>query len=322
MINRHTHKKIFLLVYVMDIRKYDAFLKNLQKNSIDVYASDNKQKVMSLLRSHEVAAVLTVHESENYHEVNFLRYIMQQYPHIQRILMTTELNSDIIEYAVNKAHINYIIHSPSTEEKIVDIIRKGFKRYLDVSRPFEKIDELIEYVQKFKHEAYTDPLTQLLSRRTFDDVIDRAYQLYQDKKIPVTLIMLDLDNFKKLNDTYGHPAGDQVLREFAVLLKKNSRTEDSVFRYGGEEFAIVAHGSSTEKIQLFVDRILQEVRETVVKFENKEIRFTFSAGIETLSEEMTTENLIRRADAALYFAKANGRNQVIVFKSDMISLIT
>jgi diguanylate cyclase (GGDEF)-like protein len=246
---------------------------------------------------------------------------MQQHPNIQRIFLAQNLNSKLMEYAINKAHINYFLALPFTTSSLVDVIRKAFKRYIYVSRPYEKIDELIEYVQMFKQEAHTDKLTQLFNRRSFDDIMERAFELYQKKKIPVTLILLDIDHFKKLNDSYGHQAGDEVLRVLGFILKDSSRAEDSVFRYGGEEFAVVAHGDSTEKIQLFVDRILQKVRDTVVIFENKEIRFTISAGIETLTENLSMDQLIRNADAALYFAKSHGRDQVIVFKSDMLALL-
>jgi diguanylate cyclase (GGDEF)-like protein len=320
-INRHTQKEIQLLVYNIAPDDQLIELNFLRSEDIPVLISENKQETMSLLRSHEIGALLTYNRSDNNYEINFLRYIMQQHPNIQRIFLAQNLNSKLMEYAINKAHINYFLALPFTTSSLVDVIRKAFKRYIYVSRPYEKIDELIEYVQMFKQEAHTDKLTQLFNRRSFDDIMERAFELYQKKKIPVTLILLDIDHFKKLNDSYGHQAGDEVLRVLGFILKDSSRAEDSVFRYGGEEFAVVAHGDSTEKIQLFVDRILQKVRDTVVIFENKEIRFTISAGIETLTENLSMDQLIRNADAALYFAKSHGRDQVIVFKSDMLALL-
>jgi diguanylate cyclase (GGDEF)-like protein len=148
--------------------------------------------------------------------------------------------------------------------------------------------------------------------------MQRAIELFREKKIPISLIMLDIDFFKKLNDTYGHSAGDEVLRQFSNILKKNIRVEDSVFRYGGEEFAIVAHGNTKEDIKVFTERILAEVQSTVVKYKKHKMQFTFSAGIEAMKEGLTRETLIQRADAALYWAKNSGRNQVICFEERML----
>ena len=133
--------------------------------------------------------------------------------------------------------------------------------------------------------------------------------------------LIDIDHFKAINDTYGHAAGDEVLREFSNILKRNVRIEDSVFRYGGEEFAMVAHGDTIEDIQLFVERILSEVRNTRVVYEDKEISFAFSAGIERVHPKITKSELIKRADAALYFAKNNGRNQVVCFNDEMLKVL-
>jgi diguanylate cyclase (GGDEF)-like protein len=180
------------------------------------------------------------------------------------------------------------------------------------------IDELTEYVRKFREAANTDSLTKLLNRRTFDEVMQRAIELFHEKKIPISLIMLDIDYFKKLNDTYGHSAGDEVLRQFSHILKKNIRVEDSVFRYGGEEFAIVAHGNTKEDIQIFTERILAEVQSTVVKYKKNKIKFTFSAGIEAMQDGLTRQTLIQRADFALYHAKKSGRNQVVCFEEFML----
>jgi diguanylate cyclase (GGDEF)-like protein len=125
---------------------------------------------------------------------------------------------------------------------------------------------------------------------------------------------LDLDDFKKLNDTYGHQAGDEVLKNFGRILQENMRQEDSAFRYGGEEFAIIASGDKEKNIKLFIDRIRKQVKEEIITFEDNKISFTFSAGISCVQKNFSKNDLINAADQALYHAKKHGKDRVIVYQ--------
>jgi len=270
------------------------------------------------MKKNEVAAVLTVQNPPDNKTIFFLRIIMQQYPLIQRILLSTMLEKDSMEMAINKAHINYFLLLPVTNELLVEVIEKSFKRYANISRPYEKINVLNEYVGKFRQEAQTDTLTQLLNRRAFMGVLNEALKLFQTKHIPCSLIMLDLDHFKLLNDRYGHMAGDKVLRVFSEIVRRNIRSEDSAFRYGGEEFALITPMDSMDKIKIFIERILHETRATTVVYDRQKIHFTFSGGIAGIEKRMTRAKLIRHADAALYAAKKQGRNRIVIFKPAMI----
>ena len=321
MLRRHSRKKIYLVIYLPKPTQLALHSEYMSQYEIDIYISSDKISTMNFIKEKEVGSLLMINDGNNNDAVPFLRYVMRQNPNIQRILLSTTMEEDYIEAAVNKAHINYFLRLPVEKEKILEIVRKAFRRYASVSRPAELIDELTEYVREFREEANTDALTKLLNRRTFDEVISRALELFEEKQIPISLVMMDIDHFKKLNDTYGHAAGDEVLREFSNILKRNVRIEDTVFRYGGEEFAMVAHGDTIEDIKLFVERILSEVQNTQVAYEDKKISFSFSAGIERVHPKITKSELIKRADAALYYAKNNGRNQVICFKDEMLKVL-
>ena len=121
-----------------------------------------------------------------------------------------------------------------------------------------------------------------------------------------------------MNDTYGHSAGDEVLRFFGKILQKNMRQEDFAFRYGGEEFAVIASGDIAQNIKMFVNRIRVEFKNTQIKFEGREISVTFSAGIASMSKDFSQNDLIKAADAALYNAKSQGKDQIVIYEKNML----
>jgi diguanylate cyclase (GGDEF)-like protein len=312
-------RKLFLLIYNPTPAALQLDTGYLSAQGIQLLFAETKKETLEAMKKNEVAAVLTMHQPHNNHAVLFLRYIMQQYPTTQRILIAEVLDKEMIALAVNKAHINYLLFLPVEKEELHTLITKSFKRYLALSHPFRKINELMEYVHKFRKEAQTDTLTQLLNRRSFMSILKRAVELYQSHHISFSLVMLDLDHFKILNDTYGHMAGDRVLRQFSEILRRNTRSEDSVFRYGGEEFAIITQMDSAEKIKVFIERILNETRETSIPYDKQQIKFTFSGGIATVQPDITRSGLIKRADATLYAAKRQGRNRILIFEPAMLT---
>lgn len=321
MLRRHSRKKVYLVIYLPSPTNQVLHTGYLAQYEIDMHVTRDKISTMNFIREHEVGALLMIYNDSESEVLDFMRYIMQQFPDIQRVLLSETISMKLMELAINKAHINYFLELPVDRDRILEIARKALKRFINVSRPADLIDELTEYVKEFREKANTDALTKLLNRRSFDDIIERALELYRKNRIPISLVMLDLDHFKKLNDTYGHEAGDLVLQEFSRILKKNIRLEDSVFRYGGEEFAMVVHGDTMSDIKNFVERVLHEVRTTKINYRDQQIGVTCSAGIETIHESISRSELIQRADAALYYAKNTGRDRVVCFEDHMLTKV-
>lgn len=169
--------------------------------------------------------------------------------------------------------------------------------------------------------AITDDLTGLANRRyffeRFDQEIDRATRY----KVNLSLIMLDIDHFKDVNDTYGHPAGDVVLKEVARLLSANIRTSDIIGRYGGEEFAILIPSLGAAEAARAAEKLRNVVEVNDMMMEGPQIKVTISAGVADLSSFDTQslnlkDQLIRAADRSLYKAKKDGRNRVAVYEKD------
>jgi diguanylate cyclase (GGDEF)-like protein len=325
---KDTNKDKYLLIYGQSNNGSQINLEDIARNlDITLLFSADKKTTMELMRKHDVGVVLVSYKSSQDDSITFLRYIMKQHPHTQRIYISDRIDREFLELIINKAHINYFIALPAEKDSSQEIIHKAFKRFQEVSKPYRKFDELaditvelIEDIEKYHEEAQTDKLTELMNRRAFDTFMEHSFDLFKTKGISFSLVFLDLDKFKKLNDTYGHQAGDLVLKTFAEILKSQLRKADDVaFRYGGEEFAVIARGAKPVHIKLSMDRILERVRETNLEFEGKSIHFTFSAGIEEVNMELDKTELIKRADAALYYAKRNGRNQNVIFDASMLN---
>lgn len=162
--------------------------------------------------------------------------------------------------------------------------------------------------------ALSDPLTDLNNRRAFEWELPRQIQNARDRGVPISLIMLDVDFFKSINDTYGHLMGDQVLRFLAARLRHNLRIYDTPFRYGGEEFVVILNNTDAREAIMIANRICQLIQEQPFAIDEAlDLTITISAGTATLNPDDDAKglSLLQRADQCLLSAKAQGRNRVI-----------
>lgn len=158
--------------------------------------------------------------------------------------------------------------------------------------------------------AMRDPLTDTGNRIAMDQILQREVDLAKRNLQPLSLLMLDLDHFKQVNDTYGHSAGDEVLKAVVGTIKHLLRNVDMVFRYGGEEFLVLLSGTPAEAANMVGERLRQAVEDLQCVAEGQAIELSISIGCASLLPSETVESLLRRADDALYAAKRNGRNRI------------
>ncbi len=174
-----------------------------------------------------------------------------------------------------------------------------------------KIQDQQEIMERFRMDAKMDFLTRIANRRAFDTRLKEEFERAKRYNSIFSLIMIDIDHFKKVNDVYGHMAGDQILRLVAQVLEDQTRFNDFVSRYGGEEFAVLLPESTADQGRYVADKIRRAVENTSLVHANEKIKVTVSAGVgEVVAESDTQETFIERVDAALYQAKENGRNRV------------
>jgi two-component system, cell cycle response regulator len=165
---------------------------------------------------------------------------------------------------------------------------------------------------KMYEQASTDDLTGALNKKAISDLIKEEYARSTSKGLSFSLLMLDIDHFKKINDTYGHPAGDYVLKATSTLIRdKMTRGQDAVGRYGGEEFALVLRETPLRIAVDIAERIRMAIEKNVYQFEDKTITVTMSVGVASVDSTCaSSDDLIATADKALYDAKNQGRNRV------------
>ena len=161
-----------------------------------------------------------------------------------------------------------------------------------------------------EHAAVTDGLTGMYNRRYFDEALAEYLAAFGKIKKPIGMVILDLDHFKKVNDTHGHDVGDEVLRQVAECLKVFTRYHDVLSRLGGEEFAILSPNITESQLYSLSDRIRQAVSELRIVNGNVTLKVTVSAGLAIWNGVESGEELYRRADKQLYEAKRKGRNRV------------
>ncbi|WP_271754476.1 sensor domain-containing diguanylate cyclase [Cohnella sp. JJ-181] len=170
----------------------------------------------------------------------------------------------------------------------------------------EKQQELLRLNERLETLASTDPLTGLRNRRFFQERLLFETEQYGRTQRPFSLLILDIDHFKSINDTYGHPVGDLVLASLADLLRSNSGPDDVAARYGGEEFVLILPGAGRDDAMCAAERYRSGVE--AAAWEG--LRITISIGVSTISPGDTDAALVNKADHALYASKSGGRNRV------------
>lgn len=158
--------------------------------------------------------------------------------------------------------------------------------------------------------AFTDPLTKTHNRAALEDSLQREIQLANRRSNHLSVIFLDIDHFKSINDIHGHEAGDIALASTANCIKDMLRGSDVVFRYGGEEFVILLSDTNLDGAQIIAERIRKSVEHHTIAYGMEILKLTASLGISSLRGNDTCDSFVKRADDAMYLAKENGRNQI------------
>lgn len=219
--------------------------------------------------------------------------------------------------AVQRNKLSYNLKVLDTDLGLISVSRK--KRY--DKREIAQIENFLAALlyplrnallyQAAIESAFLDSLTGVKNRTAFDSNFCREIELNRRKNSELSLIVMDIDFFKRINDQYGHAVGDLVLKQVAETIEQSIRSSDALYRYGGEEFVVVLNGTDNLGANLLAERIRENVENLRID-SLKDLQVTLSLGVTMMNDGDTTETLFQRADKALYDAKHQGRNQVVI----------
>lgn len=191
---------------------------------------------------------------------------------------------------------------PHTKEFKIDIQNLNIIIFNDVTDELQQISSLEE-------KASTDALTGLFNKGKFHEVLDKEIALAESTKTPLSLVFLDIDHFKVVNDTYGHDVGDYILQTLATILDSTVRQGDFLARWGGKEFVITLQATTAEQATILAEKIRKNIEAYEFKSAGKQ---TVSLGVTEYIYKESEEEFIKRVDTALYAAKESGRNKTVI----------
>lgn len=272
---------------------------------------------------------------------------MQQTLHLAGLLQTSLEISQILEYFIESARnrvmfdsVHYAFDDLDTElsygnrkrhssayrlrlagEFLGELIFTRKQRFAE--EELQKLENMLcqliyplrnaIWYQRALRAAHLDQLTGVNNRAAFESTLQREVELAHRNKAPLSLVVVDIDHFKTINDQYGHSSGDEILKAFAATLASNLRGSDIVFRFGGEEFVIILSNTDRDGANLVAERLRQAVLDTAYSCNTLHINVTASFGIAHLTGQDSGQSLFDKADQALYQAKQNGRNRVVAY---------
>ena len=239
--------------------------------------------------------------------------VISQVNHIQSSFSKTD-NIEDLEKTICK-NIDLIISEVSRFEKQRKVLDKTAANTItklnqELTQTRYESDYLKEDLIKQRNHAHTDPLTNLPNRYAYAERLQLEYDRWSRYKKPLSLIICDLDLFKKINDTYGHLAGDQALKESAQILKKAIRDTDFIARYGGDEFIFLMPETGLTEATKAINKIRTTIQDEIVHGGTFTFRLSMSFGVASFNDDDTCTSVFARADEALYRAKSKGRNLV------------
>jgi len=219
------------------------------------------------------------------------------------ILLTSNSGQHDVVDGMKAGADDYIV-KPYNRQELEVRVKAG-------TRIIELQNELLAAKEKIKIQSRTDTLTGIANRRAIFEHLDGELNRAEREKKSISIAMLDVDHFKAVNDTYGHQAGDAVLKECALRISGSTRPYDILGRYGGEEFLLILPGTGEENAAIVCERILDNVQARPFCIDGLSIGVTISIGLATWSGREDVDKLVGAADKALYMAKEKGKNCVV-----------
>lgn len=331
------------LLFILDVYNKHLFeIQNHQvrkvRNKLDAFA---KELVKPVTEDTE-KELFKLRQFFSSYRIDEYTYVQNTFDDFKRIIwdFADHLSEDAHIEDSSQGDINQSLENlrEAVESNSIDDLRARSREFIDFylrhqttqnerrSKRMDSIKKNLTTVKKQLMDANQtmrrDHMTGAHNRKSYDEQIRRYLQLHEIDKDPMTVLLLDIDFFKKINDTYGHDVGDYILKECVRILQESfSREEDFIARLGGEEFAVILPGCNIESAIKMATEAMNNIRKEVFVHEGSEIRFTVSVGAAEIVAGESADSLYKRADEALYEAKQTGRNKYCIAKSSQVKRV-
>jgi two-component system cell cycle response regulator len=266
----------------------------------------NMEEALTILEQDRFDMIFLDHLLKDGTSIDFLRKAEKEGIETPVIVISGQGDEMLVSQVIQLGAYEYLPKDRINLESISRVINNTLERARlrkDVKRAHAKMAEM----------SIEDELTKLHNRRYFVEALEGEFERANRYETEIALVIMDLDLFKKINDKYGHPAGDTVLSEIGRILKEHVRRNDIACRYGGEEFAVILPNVSRDNIFAVYERFREMVSEHLFEYESNQFHITISIGIAFGNDVKSINDLLVHADRALYQAKDTGRNKTVIY---------
>jgi two-component system, cell cycle response regulator len=273
---------------------------------IKISWATNMKDALTMLKQDQFDMIFLDHFLKDGTSIDFFWNLEKEGIETPVIVISGQGDEMLVSQVIQLGAYEYLPKDRINSESICRVINNTLERARlrnDVKKAQVKMAEM----------SIVDELTKLYNRRYFIEALEGEFERASRYETEAALIMMDLDNFKKTNDTYGHPAGDMVLSEIGKILKEHVRRNDIACRYGGEEFAVILSNVSRDNIYAAYERFREMVSKKPFEYETKQFHITVSIGIAFSNDAKLINDLLANADQALYQAKESGRNKTVTY---------
>lgn len=276
----------------------ESLERTLRRRFKVLLANDTIDAFNLIEKNPDIAITISDHNLGTDNGVDFLAQVKKILPTCSRVLLSGQIDIKSMEDAINTAKVHKFIMKPWENDQLLLHTVEAYKNH-----------KVLVEKEQLRTLSITDPITQLTNHRFFQEKLRLEWDKFQKTQKPLSLIMIDIDHFKKFNDRFGHPEGDKILALVSAELQKALPDHGTISRYGGEEFAVILSNTTSEGALA----ISEHLRSKVLKTAFKDYPLSISLGVATAPQHANSvDELIISADQSLYQAKRRGRNQTVV----------
>lgn len=290
-----------------DLATYQRLLAQVSRNEFDVLVAATAEEALKICRQEALHCLIVDYRLPDQDGLEFLQQFTKEerLPKLPVVMLTGQGDETVAVQAMKSGAQDYLVKGKITGDGLQRAILNAIEKVALLQRIEQQRREL-------ERLAITDGLTGLYNYRCFMERLQQEIVRVRRFSLPMAVLLLDLDYFKQVNDSYGHLFGDKVLIEVAEIIKSSLRRTDFAARYGGEEFCVLAVGADHEGGRVFANRLRARIADKPIFFEeDKSVQVTCSIGVAQLTDDVAdARQLLKRADDALYTAKRSGRNCV------------